>query len=44
MEGSQAVREREAVGDPGVTAESLNQHYASVSTDNTYDHPAPGLK
>ena len=29
--------ERESAGDPGVTAESLNQHYASVSTDNTHD-------
>ena len=27
---------RQSTAPPGVTAESLNQHYASISTDNTY--------
>ena len=27
--------------DPGVTADSLNQHYATVSTDVSYERPPP---
>jgi len=34
-------REREPPGNPAVTAETLNQHYANVSTDASYDQPLP---
>jgi len=34
-------RARESAPDPGVTADSLNQHYATVSTDVSYERPPP---
>ena len=32
-------RERESAADPGITADSLNRHYASMSTDSSYEQP-----
>jgi hypothetical protein len=32
-------REHESAADPGITADSLNCHYASVSTDANYEQP-----
>ena len=32
-------REHEPAADPGITADSLNRHYATVSTDASYEQP-----
>jgi len=34
-------RTRESAPDPAITADSLNQHYATVSTDVSYERPPP---
>jgi len=34
-------RERNLEADPSITAATLNQHYASVSTDVSYERPLP---
>ena len=34
-------RERDSEADPSITAATLNQHYASVSTDVSYERPPP---
>jgi len=35
----QLVRQREPVACPGITADSLNRHYASMSNDDNYEQP-----
>ena len=32
-------RKQEAAVDPSITAKSLNRHYASISTDRSYEEP-----
>jgi len=34
-------REHEPAADPSITATTLNQHYAAVSTDVSYERPSP---